>query len=75
MKSGTLGSEARLLERGGGFFHQADGLVWQTTGIRKKLTAEPEQSKPDRLNVGGLDGRDDLLGLSGKACKVTRSPA
>ena len=63
----ALDAKPRRLERGGHLVQELDGRVREGTGIGTKLAAEPEQPKSDGLNVGGLDGCDDLLGLLDKA--------
>ena len=70
-----LGAEPRRLQRRGRLVQQPDGLAWKVTGIGIKLTAEPKQSKPDPLEVGRLNGADDLLGLIDEVRQVTRSLA
>lgn len=61
----TAGSGAKtsVSERCCRLVQEFGDLAWQRTGIRLELTAQPEQSKPDRLDVRGFDSRDDLLGL------------
>jgi len=64
--TGSSGAETSLLERCCRLLQEPCDLVWNLARIRLELTAQPEQSKPDPLDVGGFDGRDDLLGLLDK---------
>ena len=64
--TGSSGAETSLLERCCRLVQELGDLVWKLAGIRGELTAQPEQSKPDPLDVGGFDSRDDLLGLLDK---------
>ena len=64
--TGSSGAETSLLERCCRLVQELGDLVWKLAGIRGELTAQPEQAKPDPLDVGGFDSRDDLLGLLDK---------
>ena len=59
----ALGTEPGFLKRGGRLVQQLERLVRERQAIGTKLTTEPEQAEPDTLDVGGLDSRNNLLGL------------
>lgn len=58
-----LGTKPGSLERGGRLVQQLDRLVREMQVAGTKLTTEPEQAESNSLDVGGLDSRNDLLGL------------